>query len=120
MYRQQLLREFGSVEPMPGAALKSTKDSYSPYNPHQALVGAFYTTKDGYPEILQYYDQEFSTLGWRRISEHHITVWGKDLGGREALYCKGQLAASLEYDGHNNNQAWTYAIDLSWGLHDCQ
>ena len=120
MYHQHLLREFRSVEPMPGAVVKSTEDSYSPYNSHKALVEATYTTSIGYSQILQYYDQEFRKKGWNRVNESHSLVWGKDLGGREAQYCKGSLAASLFYAGSDHNQAWTYAIAFSWGLHDCE
>src|SRR5882762_1453226 len=120
MYHQQLVREFRSVEPMPGAVVKSTKDNYSPYNSHKALVEAAYTTSAGYSRILQYYEQEFKMKGWRSVSERHSLVWGKDLGGREALYCKGPLAASLYYAGSDRYQTWTYAISFSWGLHDCE
>jgi hypothetical protein len=120
LFHQKLLREFVSLDPMPGAVLKSTEDSYSPYNSHKALVGADYATSAEYSEIVQYYDHELSVRGWNRASERHSLVWGKDLGGREAHYCKGPLAASLEYAGSDRSQAWTYAIDLSWGLHDCE
>src|SRR5260370_20427612 len=121
LYHQQLLLEFKSLEPMPSAALISTKDSYSPYNSHKALVGGtYYATNAGYSEIFEYYDHELSVRGWNRVSERHSLVWGKDLGGREAHYCKGPLAASLWYAGSGRSQAWTYAIDLSWGLYDCE
>ena len=118
-YHQQLLGEFRSVEAMPGAVVKSTEDNYSPYNSHKALVQATYTTSAGYSQILEYYDQELRTKGWDRVSERQSLVWGKDLGGREAHYCKGPLAASLYYAGSDRNHAWTYAIGFSWGLHDC-
>jgi hypothetical protein len=115
-----LLREFHSIEPMPGAAVKRAKDNYSPFNSHQALVGADYTTSAGYTQIVQYYDQEFKMKGWSHVSERHSRVWGKDLGGRETRYCKDPFTASLEYAGSDRSQAWTYEIDLSWGLHDCE
>jgi len=120
LFHQKLLSEFGSLEPMPGAVVKSTKDNYSSYNSHKALVGANYTSNAAYSEIVQYYDRELSARGWNRVSERHTLVWGKDLGGREAHYCKGPLAASLFYAGSDRSRAWTYAIDLSWSLDDCE
>ncbi len=119
-YHQQLRGEFRSVDPMPGAMVKSSEDNYSPYNSHKALVEATYTTSAGFFQILQYYDQELKTKGWHRVSERRSLVWGKDLGGREAQYCKGPLAASLFYAGSDRNQAWTFAISLSWGLESCE
>ena len=118
-YHQQLLGEFRSVEPMPGAVVKSTEDNYSPYNSHKALIQATYTTTAGYSQILEYYDQELRTKGWDRVSERQSPVWGKEGGGREAHYCKGPLSASLYYASSDRNHAWTYAIGFSWGLHDC-
>jgi hypothetical protein len=48
-----------------------------------------------------------------------LTDWGKDLGGREVTYCKGPLAASVQYGGEKSHYGWTYALDLTWGLHHC-
>jgi hypothetical protein len=119
-YHQQLLGEFRSLDPMPGAVVKSTEDSYSPYNSHKALVQATYTTTAGYSQILNYYDEQLGAKGFRRVGERRSLVWDKDLGGREAHHCKGPLAASLFYSGSDRSQAWTYAIALSWGLHNCE
>lgn len=113
-HHQQLRAEFSTIRPLPNAALVETVDNFSPWNAHKALVGAKYTTSVPFPEIQAFYSRELELRGWQLEKDHALTVWGKDFGGRELTYCKGELAASLEYAGAESHYGWTYALDLTW------
>jgi len=119
LYHERLVQEFRAIRPLPDASVVSASDNYSPWNSHKALVGASYTTRLPYSEIRQYYDRELPQLGWRAVRDHAVTDWGRDLGGREVKYCKGELGASLQYAGTNAHYGWTFALDLTWGLDGC-
>jgi hypothetical protein len=118
-HHQQLRTEFSQIRPLPNASLVGATDNFSPWNSHKALVGAKYATSIPFTEIQAFYSRELDLRGWRIADDRALTDWGKDLGGRAITYCKGELAASLEYVGAKPHYTWTYALDLSWGLHTC-
>jgi hypothetical protein len=68
--------------------------------------------------IQEFYRRELESKGWYLIGDRPVLEWGKDYGGRKQTYCKGELAAALQYRD-KPRQGWTYALELSWGLHDC-
>jgi len=118
VYHQRLTREFQSIQPLPGAVVITTSDRFSVWKPGQILIDVSYTTQAPYSEIRHYYDQELTSKGWRFVDDRPYTVWGKDMGGRLADYCKGPLSAELEYAGSQPGR--TYSLSLSWGLgHKC-
>lgn len=88
----------------------------SNHKPGQALVEATYTTSVGYKNIRSYYDGELVQKGWRFVGEEGVRDWGRDLGGKEAYYRKGDYDASLQYAGEKGNYGWTYSLDLSIGM----
>lgn len=117
-HHRQLMREFSAITPLPSASVVASTDNFSPWNSHKALVGATYKTSAPYSNIQEFYQRELESKGWYLIEDRPLTEWGKDYGGRQQTYCKGELAASIEYRGASRN-GWTYALELSWGLHDC-
>jgi hypothetical protein len=117
---QQMRTEFSKITPLPNASLVDTTDHFSPWNSHKALVGATYTTGVPFAEIQAFYSRELALRGWRFDEDRAVTEWGKDVGGREITYCKGELAASLEYAGAKSGYGWTYALDLTFGQHSCK
>ena len=112
--------EFSKIRPLPNASLVDTTDNFSPWNSHKVLVGATYTTAVPFAEIQAFYSRELALQGRRLDEDRALTDWGKDLGGRDITYCKGDLAASLQYAGAKSNYGWTYALDLTWGQHSCK
>lgn len=115
---RQLMREFSAITPLPNASVVASTDNFSPWNSHKALVGATYKTSAPFSNIQEFYGRELESKGWYLVEDRSLTEWGKDYGGRELTYCKGTLAASVEY-GDEARHGWTYALELSWGLHDC-
>ncbi len=115
-YHQRLLSEFETIRPPSAAVMVKKTDSYSPWRPHQAMVGATYKTTVPYPAVRQIYDQQLRANGWRPLDARAVTDWGRNLGGQVAQYCKAALTASLQYAGSQADYGWTFAFDLSWGL----
>jgi hypothetical protein len=115
--RDELEKEMSLIATMPQAIPQS---HHSSAKPRQALVGQSYTTRLGYIDIRAYYDRELSRLGWTLNDEGPIRDWGRDFGGKRVEYCKGEYTASLQYAGENADYGWTYALELSWGLHNCK
>ena len=117
-YHQQLIRDFRSIQPFPGAVVLGRADRFNPWWPHKAVVGADYTSTATYADIRAYYDQQLISRGWRIAGEEPYSVWGKDLGGRLRNYCKGPLGAEIEYAGSQSGR--TYSFTMSWALsHKC-
>ena len=120
VHYQELRREFQLIKPFPGAVEAKRSDSFSRWRPLQTFVDGGYNTTASYAELRRYYDPQLDSRGWRFVEEHPIRDWGSDVGAWEALYCKGDLAASLDY-GPRVNWGFTYSFALSWGLHrECQ
>jgi hypothetical protein len=117
-HHRQLMREFSAITPLPNASVVASIDNFSPWNSHKGLYGATYRTNVPYSEIQEFYRGELESKGWYLIEDRPLLEWGKDYGGREQTYCKGELAAALEY-GDESRHGWTYALELSWGLDDC-
>lgn len=117
-YHRELVAERAAITPLANSTVVGTTDSFSPWNAHKALVGTQYTTSATFSEIADFYHLELQSKGWYLVEDRSLTEWGKDYGGRHQTYCKGELAASLEYSGRAH-YGWTYALDFSWGLHAC-
>jgi len=109
----ELENEFRSITPLPGA----TAIYYHASNkPGIALVSDTYRTNLSYGEVRKHYNAELSKQGWAFYMEEPLTEWGKDLGGKEAHYCKGRYRAELQWAGERANDGFDYAFSMSWGL----
>jgi hypothetical protein len=104
--------EFDRVPPVPGAI---TVDAHASHKPGIALADATYRTTDDYRVIRAHYDAVLGANGWSFRTEEPLTNWGRDLGGKAARYCKGNLEADLDYAGERANSGWTYAFSVTWG-----
>ena len=61
-----------------------------------------------------YYDRVLKLKGWQLATVREFRH-----SSRQFIYCKGNLTASLFYAGTPSTYGWDYAVDLSWGLHEC-
>lgn len=105
--------EFGLIRRLPQAFPVSYHTSGGS---SAALVSESYKTDLSYSEIRTYYDHELARNGWAFKREEKIKDWGRDLGGKSAVYCKGTYRASLQYAGTDAHYGWDFAFSLSWGL----
>ena len=115
-YHQELMREFRLIQPLPNASVTKTIDSYSPWG-DRTLVGADYAAPVQYTEVRRHYDNELRSHGWKFVRDEELIAFGGEKT-LEALYCKGPLAASFGYTDSKSRS--TFALDMSWGLHNCK
>jgi hypothetical protein len=119
-YHKQAQREFYAIAPLPSASAMFTTDHYSPWNSHKAYVYAGYKTDSPYSAIHDFYDHELVALGWHQVEDRPYPASGRDSGGRQVSYCKGELSAWLAYAGAIPDRGWNYALDVSWGVEKCK
>ena len=82
-----------------------------------ALVTTTYAMPAEYELLRCHYDEEAAENGWTPCGEKEIYDWFRDLGGRSRSYCKGELAAKLQYAGARADYGWDFAFSVDWGLH---
>ena len=111
----ELETEAEAIEPPSQAVLVRASSSSKP---RHALIGREYTTDLDFSGIRAHYDRELTQRGWVFTEEWPIRDWWRDLGGRSVLYRKGDYFASLQYAGKDADYGWTYALTLSWGIHN--
>ncbi len=102
-----LVTEVGGIAP-PGSA--SVVETRSGSKPRQAYAHRGYVTALPYEVVQRHYDRELQVRGWRPCGA------GGTTSTRTSSYCKGEFHARLEYAGSGSKYAWTYAVDMSWGL----
>jgi hypothetical protein len=112
-----LENEFKTIAPLQGAKLVSYEADNKPV---QASVSARYSTDVDTEDIFKHYDEQLNQHGWRLIEKKTVTVGGNDLGGKSALYCKGENAAEIYYAGQQITDGWTYEFSMSWGIRNCE
>jgi len=108
-------KEFKLITPMPHAI---SQNYQSIYKDQHALVEGDYLSTASYQQIRQYYIDELAQHGWQFKQESELRDWGRDLGGKEIFFCKGDYTATVVYSGMGQqaNAGWAYALDISWGL----
>jgi hypothetical protein len=106
-----LQREAQRIAPPAAASLLGSDTAHKP---RQALVSLSYTSALTYAQLRTHYDRVLAEQGWTFERELPFRDWGRDLGGREARYTKGEHVASLEYAGTGADDGWTFGLGLSW------
>jgi hypothetical protein len=48
------------------------------------------------------------------VKERKLSDWGRDLGGTEAEFLKGEYVLDLTYAGSRADYGWEYAIGVEW------
>ena len=111
-------RQFSEIKPLPDAVEVQHNNIRRDI---RGGVSGYYKTDLSYQDIRAYYDGELSKRGWKFQKETGIKVWGEDLGGLQTLYCKGNVAATLDYRGREESRVgYRYAFGLYWGNDECK
>jgi hypothetical protein len=82
----------------------------------QVLVDRTYKSGLSYPALRAHYDAQLLSHGWIFERDKPLRDWGRNLGGRVAVYRKGDDLVSIQYAGEDAQYGWTYAISFTWGL----
>ena len=91
--------EFRQIPAVPGAT--ATSDDGFTFDPQHLTEGRLYRTNLSYSEIRAHYDAALSKSGWKFDQEADVKgVDGKNHGGKQVLYSKGDLKARLHHVGY--------------------
>lgn len=108
---KELKSELGLIPIMPNAKEES-RDFFKKTG--SALITSYCITKNDYKSINDYYSVKLKDNGWQFDKEKKVFYWGKDLGGKEISYKKGDYVATLQYAGDKADYGWTYSFTISW------
>jgi hypothetical protein len=79
----------------------------------KAYQGKYYRSIAPYDDVKRFYLEKLEGHAWVFETEKELSAWGRDRGGRELKWRKGEYDLSIEYAG-KANQDWDYAISISW------
>lgn len=74
----------------------------------------YFSSKSKYEEVKAFAVQHFASSGWTLVQERSMTDWGRDLGGRELKFRKGEYWIVIEYAGEKATDQWDYAVTVEW------
>lgn len=107
--KENLENEFHQIHQLPGA---KEIQYYSTIKPEQALVGSTYKADLTFEEISQYYMDELPKQGWNFQGSRNVTVWDRDLGGKELSFTKGKYVLKLDFPGNDPNSNYTFDLTI--------
>jgi hypothetical protein len=81
---------------------------------NQALLGKEYKSSVNYETLKSFYTENLTQSGWKFLREKQVKDWGRDLGGRELEFQKGEYILDIQYSGEKANYGWQYTIDIDW------
>lgn len=79
-----------------------------------ASVGKYYDSDASYEELKRHYIENLTRLGWQFVHERQLFDWGRDMGGREMSFRKGEFSVVIEYAGEKADYGWKYTINVLW------
>jgi len=108
----ELKIELDSLKPLPDDW--SSGSSHFARKSNSVSVTKEYVSKNSYEDIKKYYNDELKKYNWQFSCEKDVKDWGKDLGGKELDYYKGQYSIEIFYSGEKANYGYTYGITIEW------
>lgn len=95
LIQKELEKEFTYLSIMPGAV--QTSYSNKKPKPENSLVKATYSAANKDTDIRGFYIKEATKSGWTFIREKSIEDWGRDTGGKQMIFYKGEYRLSIYY-----------------------
>ena len=80
----------------------------------KALISKHFQSKAGYEEVRRFYLDRLTQNGWKLSGEKQIKDWGRDFGGHELYFRKGDFHIAIEYAGERADYGWDYGISAGW------
>jgi hypothetical protein len=109
----EVKNEFHQIPALAGA-IATTNDGFT-FDPQHLTEGRLYRTNSSYSEIRTHYDTELSKLGWKFDREADVNgVDGKNHGGKQVLYSKGEFRARLYHKGAETQYGYNYYFCVTW------
>ncbi|HYR76175.1 MAG TPA: hypothetical protein VEM96_10065 [Pyrinomonadaceae bacterium] len=79
-----------------------------------ALEEKYFSSKSKYEEVKGFVLQHLTPAGWTLVEDRSMTDWGRDLGGRQLKFRKGEYWIVIEYAGEKASDQWDYAVTVEW------
>lgn len=80
----------------------------------KASIGKNFRSKASFDGVKQFYLERLSQDGWKLTRERQLKDWGRDLGGRELKFRRGEYDITIEYAGERADYGWDYGISIGW------
>ena len=80
----------------------------------KAHLSRSFKSDSPYEEMRRLYVGKLIEQGWQFVKERQLSDWGRDKGGRELEFRRGEYQLSIEYAGGSPDQDWNYAIGIYW------
>lgn len=77
-------------------------------------VHKYFKSDAKYDDVKKFYTKELSQNGWQFTEEIKIKDWGRDLGGYDLIFHKGEYYYSITYAGDQVDTTWNYSISIGW------
>jgi hypothetical protein len=106
------VRQLYSQLPLP-PDFKETGSSFQSKT-ELALESKYFSSKNKYEEVKAFAVQHLTPSGWTLVQERSMTDWGRDLGGRQLKFRKGEYWVVIEYAGERATDQWDYAVTVEW------
>jgi len=69
---------------------------------------------DALPEdVKRFYIEKLAADGWQLVDDRKLSDWGRDMGGQQLEFRKGEYQIAIEKAGRNNDD-WDYGINFTW------
>ena len=93
--------------------LKETGSSFQSKT-ELALVSKYFSSKSKYEDVKSFFAQHLTPASWTLVEERSMTDWGRDFGGRQLKFRKGEYWIVIEYAGEKASDQWDYAVTVEW------
>ncbi len=82
-------------------------------SPHIAALSLSYKSDASPEDVKRFYIEKLGTDGWQLVDDRKLSDWGRDMGGHQLEFRKGEYQIAIEKGGRNNDD-WDYGINFSW------
>jgi hypothetical protein len=73
-----------------------------------------FQSKLKFDEIGQYYSEQLIKRGWQLARDRKLNYYGRDLGGRQLVFCKDPYELTLSYTGQRDTSPLNYEYSMLW------
>jgi hypothetical protein len=78
----------------------------------KAFISRTFRCKTSYEVVKGFYLERLGEDGWQFAGERQLKDWGRDVGGRELKFRRGEYEATIDYAGEKADYGWDYGIGI--------
>jgi len=88
-------------------------DNFRVASPNIAFLGLKFNADASLEDVKRFYIGKLTLDGWQLVSDKKLSDWGRDMGGHQLEFRKGEYQIAIERAGRNNDD-WEYGVNFSW------